>query len=373
MMKGNRLCAAILAAALGFGFMAGTPSAEAATRAELAKISVSRNGSDFKYWNEDAFSFRALTRYVADVTDPASAHYIPVEDRIAVFDLDGTLVCETTPCYFEWMMYLERALNDSSYTPAPADRAYAEEVKQTIEEVGIPNPKPDRTRKMPKDMDLRQAQSQESVFSGMTLTEYERFVRKFMQTPAEGLKNLKRGDAFYLPMVEVVSYLNANRFKCFIVSGTDRQALRILTDGILPIDKDNIIGTDITHVASHQDGADGLEYMFTEDDVVLRGEFTLKDVKMNKVANIVREIGKQPVLAFGNSSGDSSMLNYTIINNKYKALSFALLCDDLERELGCMEKADKMRADCEKYGWISVSMRDDFKTIYGNNVTRDVK
>ena len=370
-MKVKKIYTVVLAAALGFGFMTGTPASEAATRAELAQISVSRNGSDFKYWNEDAFSFRALTRYVEDVTDPENRHYIPVEDRIAVFDLDGTLVCETTPCYFEWMLYLERALNDKSFTPDPADKAYAEEVKTTIEEVGIPNPKPERMRNMPKDMDLRQAQSQESVFSGMTLPEYERFVRKFMRTPAEGMKNLKRGEGFYLPMVEVVSYLNANRFKCFIVSGTDRQTLRILTDGILPIDNDNIIGTDITHVASHQDGADGLEYMFTENDEVLRGGFTLKDVKMNKVANIVREIGKQPVLAFGNSSGDSSMLNYTIVNNKYKALSFALLCDDLDRELGCMEKADKMRADCEKYGWIPVSMRDDFKTIYGDNVTRE--
>ena len=369
-MKGNKLCAAVLAAAIGLGAALYAPAGEAATREELSKISVSRNGSDFRYWNEDAFSFRALTRYVEDVTDPGSSHYIPVEDRIAVFDLDGTLICETTPCYFEWMLYLERALNDKSFTPDPADKSYAEEVKATIEEVGIPNPKPERTRKMPKDMDLRQAQSQESVFSGMTLPEYERFVQKFMRTPAEGMKNLKRGEGFYLPMVEVVSYLNANRFKCFIVSGTDRQTLRILVNGILPIESDNIIGTDIVHLASHQDGADGLDYMFTADDEILRGNFTLKDVKMNKVANIAREIGKQPVLAFGNSSGDSSMLNYTISKNKYKALSFALLCDDLDRELGCTEKADKMRADCEKYGWIPVSMRDDFKTIYGDNVTR---
>ena len=125
------------------------------------------------------------------------------------------------------------------------------------------------------------------------------------------------------------------------------------------------------HVASHQGDADGLNYLFEKNDEILRGGFTLKDVKMNKVANIVREIGKQPVIAFGNSSGDSSMFNYTITNNKYAALAFSLLCDDLDRELGCMEKADKMRADCEKYGWIPVSMRDDFKTIYGDNVTRE--
>lgn len=369
-MKKNKLCAVVLAAALGLGAMTGAPVSEAATRAELAKISVNRTGSDFKYWNENAASFRALKAYVNDVTDPAGKNYIPVEDRIAVFDLDGTLLCETTPSYFEWMFYLERALNDKNYTPDPDDRAYAEEVKKTMDEVGIPNTKPERKRSMPKDMDLREAISQSSVFSGITLPEYEKLVKKFMQTPAEGMKNLKRGESFYMPMVEVLSYLRANRFKIFIVSGTDRQALRILTDGVLPVEKDNIIGTDIFTPASHQNGADGLEYLYTKDDELIRGNFALKNVKMNKVANIIREIGQQPVIAFGNSSGDSSMFNYTITNNKYKSLAFSLLCDDLERELGCMEKADKMRADCEKYGWIPISMRDDFKTIYGNNVTR---
>ena len=170
-------------------------------------------------------------------------------------------------------------------------------------------------------------------------------------------------------MVEVVSYLNANQFKLFVVSGTDRQTLRILVNGVMPFEMDNIIGTDVWNLASHQGEKDGLDYLYTKDDEVIRGEFVLKDIKMNKVSNIAREIGKQPVLAFGNSSGDSSMLNYTLMNNKYKSLSFALLCDDLEREFGDMAKADNMRASCEKYGWIPVSMRDDFKTIYGKNVT----
>lgn len=367
MIDKKKILSCALAAAMSLSL---AWSADAATRAEISQISVNRAGSNFKYWNKDAASYQALTSYVKDVTNAKSKNFIPKEDRIAVFDLDGTLICETTPSYFEWMLYLERALNDPGFTPSPEDRAYAQEVKDTILEAGLPNPKPGATRKMPKDMDLREAVSQESVFSGMTLPEYEKFVKKFMETPAEGMTNLKRGESFYLPMVEVVSYLKANDFKLFIVSGTDRQTLRILTDGVLPFDKDNIIGTDITHVASHQNGADGLDYMFAKNDEILRGTFTLKDVKMNKVANIVREIGQQPVLAFGNSSGDASMFNYTISNNKYKALAFSLLCDDLTRELGSMTKADSMRASCEKYGWIPVSMRDDFKTIYGDRVKR---
>ena len=64
------------------------------------------------------------------------------------------------------------------------------------------------------------------------------------------------------------------------------------------------------------------------------------------------------------------MFNYTITNNKYRSLAFALLCDDTAREYGSPKKAEKLRKTCEESGWIPVSMRDDFKTIYGDNVTR---
>ena len=76
---------------------------------------------------------------------------------------------------------------------------------------------------------------------------------------------------------------------------------------------------------------------------------------MNKVTAIAREIGKQPVLAFGNSRDDASMLNYAIYGNKYKSAAFF---------------ADKCRKLAAEYGWNVISMRDDFKTIYGDNVKR---
>ena len=84
---------------------------------------------------------------------------------------------------------------------------------------------------------------------------------------------------------------------------------------------------------------------------------------------IEQEIGKQPVLCFGNSSGDAAMANYTITNNQYKSCAYLLCCDDLERENGNTKKADKMRASCEENGWTAVSMKDDWTTIYGDGVT----
>jgi hypothetical protein len=91
---------------------------------------------------------------------------------------------------------------------------------------------------------------------------------------------------------------------------------------------------------------------------------------MNKVSVIQQEIGVQPVLSFGNSSGDNSMANFVIDDNPYSSKAFMLCCDDLERENGNTEKADKMRKCCEENGWTAISMKDDWKTIYGDSVTK---
>ena len=120
-----------------------------------------------------------------------------------------------------------------------------------------------------------------------------------------------------------------------------------------------------------QGDTDGLDYVFDDDDVlVLGGEFIIKNLKMNKVTVIMQEIGQQPVLSFGNSTGDSSMAEYATSNNPYRSLAFMLCCDDLVRENGNQAKADKMYSLCEQYGWTPISMRDDWTTIYGEGVTR---
>ena len=126
---------------------------------------------------------------------------------------------------------------------------------------------------------------------------------------------------------------------------------------------------DVGYTATHQGDTDGLDYVFQADDEVLRTDtLIIKNLKMNKVLQIVRDIGKQPVISFGNSSGDVSMHNYTIYNNPYRSAAFMLIANDEERDYGNTEKAEKLGEDWEAAGFHVISMRDDFRPIYGENV-----
>jgi len=350
----------ILSAILAGLFALGSFSiSDAASREEIAAIKVSKSGN-FKYWEKNSEAKDKLIAYVKDVTNKKSKNFIPVEDRIATFDMDGTFLCETAPYYFEWMLYLERALYDDSYNPSQAEIDYAKSIEEGIR----------ITKKFPKNVDVDEAKAQDAVFSGMTPAEYETYVKNFMQKPVEGLSNLKWGEAFYLPMVEVIKYLQANDFTVYIVSGSDRSTCRILACDLLKIRTNNVIGSDPKIIAMDQPEDDGGNYVYESQDYLVRRHLIEKNLKMNKVSYIAKEIGKQPVLAFGNSSGDTSMLNYALDDNKYKSAAFFVLCDDTERELGNLDKAESCRKLAERYGWTSISMSNDWKTIYGDNVQR---
>ncbi len=114
------------------------------------------------------------------------------------------------------------------------------------------------------------------------------------------------------------------------------------------------------------------EYNMSSDEVILLGA-PLDEVecgKSGKAAAIAREIGKRPVLAFGNSSGDYSMLNYAEGNPDREGKGFLVVCDDTEREYGSAEKAAEYLEDVEKNGWTPFSMANDWMTIYGDGVTK---
>ena len=321
------------------------------------------NGEVLSLWTNEAPLKAQLTSYIDDITNKDSANYIPVDKRIAVFDMDGTLIAETNPYYFDHCLLIYRVLQDPDYKDKASEAE--KEAAYTILK-GI------QTGEFPENMMQIHGQAVASAFAGMTVDEFLNYVLKFRKEAAPGYDGMTRGDSFYQPMVEVVDYLQDNGFKVYVVSGTDRIISRGIVKDNLNIPMSQVIGSDETIVASGQGGEDGLEYQLQKDDkIITGGQFVVKDLKMNKVSVIAQEIGEQPVLAFGNSTGDSSMCDYVVNNNPYKSLAFMLCCDDLEREYGNESKAQKMYDLCNEHGWTPVSMKNDWTTIYGEDVTKN--
>ena len=313
-------------------------------------------------WTPESVARAELVSYVEAVTEEGSADYIPVENRIAVFDLDGTLFCETDPNYFDYTLLVYRVLEDPDYKDKASD--YERETALKIVEQN-------RSGASFEGLEVDHGRCIASAFAGMTVEEFNAYIQEFKKLPMPSYEGMLRGEGWYKPMLEVVNYLQANDFTVYIVSGTDRFIVRGIVDNSpLNIPPRQIIGSDETLVAPNQGDTDGLQYVYDENDqLVLGGEFLIKNLKMNKVTVIQQEIGVQPVLSFGNSTGDASMAEYVTSNNPYRSLAFMLCCDDTVRENGSESKADKMYGLCQEFNWVPISMKNDWTTIYGDSVT----
>lgn len=359
-MLKKKILAGILAGAMAF-FSFGNIDVQAAPRSEIAAINV-QTAADFKYWREDSPTKRKIIEFVEAATDPSSPNFIPPENRIATFDMDGTFYCETAPLYFQETMFFYRVLEDPTYQAPKKIVKFAEKIKPKIY---------NKTGITPAENKIL-FQQLTKAYAGMTPKEYRAYVRKFMDTNEAGLTNLKRGEAFYLPMVEIISYLGNNGFAVYIDTACGADTTRELVEGVIPIQPDRIIASDFMYTSTKmgKDEAKNHFYDRYKEKIVISGETLNDNGKTRKIFSILNHIGKKPVLAFGNSMGDSGMFEYTLQDNPYNCAAFMVICDDVERELGNLDRAKKDKAFAEKRGWNTISMHDEFKTIYGDNVFR---
>ena len=341
-----------------YGTVTQKDAAAALERFDLLSIHAGMLSS----WTADARARNELIAYMSAITDENGDSYIPVADRIAVFDLDGTLFCETDPNYFDYTLLKYRVLDDPDYKDKASD--FEKEVANKIKEQN-------ETGKSCSGLEVDHGKAVASAFAGMTVEEFNAYIQEFKKQPMPSYDGMLRGEGWYEPMLQVVDFLKANGFTVYVVSGTDRLIVRgIAYHSPLGLPNRQIIGSDETIISSNQGETDGLNYVFTEgDELVLGGEFLIKNLKMNKVSVIMQEIGQQPVLSFGNSTGDSSMAEYVTSGNRYPSLAFMLCCDDTVRENGSESKAQKMFDLCEEFDWVPVSMKNDWTTIYGDGVT----
>ncbi len=309
-----------------------------------------------QYWTEGSEAAQSLRDYVAKVTDPKdTANYIPEKDRIAVFDMDGTLVCETYYTYFDTMMFIEYCLKDHP-------ERVTDELKQAAIEI-----KPGYTA------GEELARNFAKAYAGMTMEEFYDYVVEFGKKETASFTNMRYCDNTYLPMAEVVKYLYENGFTIYVISGTERTTTRAVVANSLFRDyvtPNHVIGTDFeVKQPGHETEASNMNFKYENgDELVLTGGFIQKNLNSNKAIYIEREIGQRPVLAFGNSGSDTSMMNYTIDSrNPYPAQAYMVVADDSVREWGRQDwetKSEEYRAK----GYIPISMKNDFAQIYPEGI-----
>ena len=284
----------------------------------------------FKFWNE-CDSLTTLKNYVEDVTNKKSSNYIPVEDRIATFDMDGTFIGELYPTYFEYNLLEYRGLDDPTYTEKDESVVAAAQNIRDFVRYNV---------ELPQPFDMIHARAAAKAYAGMTLAEFDKYVKDYASKKVNGFEGMTYAESFYKPMLEVFEYLKAYDFTYYVVSGSDRFICRSLVESMkiddertTSIEPNRVIGMDVMLKASKQGDEDGVNYtMGKEEDVVRTDELIIKNLKTNKVKQIAQEIGKVPVLSFGNSSGDSAMHNYCMGNKQYKTEAFMLIADDYERD-----------------------------------------
>lgn len=324
----------------------------------LTSCAPKKNNSLSEYWTPDSQAAESLRSYVAKVTNEKdTANYIPREDRIAVFDMDGTLTCETFYTYYDTMMFINYCLIDHPEKVSDELKAAAEEIR------------PGYTAGEALARNFAKA------YAGMTVSELYDYAVEFGQKNTDSFKNMRYIDGFYLPMVEAVKYLYDNGFTIYVISGTERTTTRAIVanspirDYVSP---SHVIGTEFeVKLKGHEDVSSNMDFKYSNgDELVFTGGFIQKNLNANKTIWIEREIGKYPVLAFGNSGSDTSMMNYALDSrNPYPAEAYMVIADDDVREWGTQDTAEKS-AKYREQGYVPISMKDDFLKIYPDTVEK---
>lgn len=289
-------------------------------------------------WNEGGAK-AAILSFVETVTDKTNPAFLPVEDRVAVFDMDGTILIEKPNfVLFDFIsrLILEQIAGNPELIQKQPYRAFYEAdwaYFGTLDLNGLYSILLDATAGYSEH---RYRQAVLNYF--MTVTD-ERFQKHYDQL-------------VYTPVTQLIKYLQEHQFEVYIVSGSDPQFSRVFSEKAMSIPSQNVIGTTVlTRWVETDTGSYFVrEHKFVEP---------INDVA-GKPVNILNKIGKQPVIAVGNSAGDYHMLEYS--KNAPYSLQVIINHDDIVREYEY--DADKMRNLCTKNGWVEVSMKNDFKVIF---------
>ncbi len=312
----------------------------------LAAAAMARAGDPLPSWT-DGPAKKAIVEFVGKVTQEGSPDFVPVAERVATFDNDGTLWAEQ-PMYFQFLFAIDR--------------------------VNVLAPQhPEWKRKEPFASLLRGylrcalageeraiAEIVMATHAGMTTAEFEQIVKDWMATAKHPKTGKRYTEMVYQPMLELLAYLRASGFKTFIVSGGGVEFMRTWTEKVYGIPPEQVVGSSIKTKLEMREG----------NPVLIRlPEINFLDDRADKPVGIHRHIGRRPLAAFGNSDGDREMLEWTQAGGGAR-LMMLVRHDDAAREYAYGPKSkigtftDSLLAEAKKKGWTVISMKDDWKRIF---------
>ena len=316
----------------------------AATLALAATVVSAQN--PLPTWN-DGPTKQAIADFVARVTKEGSPDFVPPEERIAVFDNDGTLWAEQ-PMYFQLLFALDRV---KALAPQHSEWKTKEPFASLLK----------------GDVKGALAGGEKAIVeivmtthAGMTTTQFEQIVKDWIATARHPRFKRPYTECVYQPMLELLAHLRANGFKTFIVSGGGIEFMRPWTEKVYGIPPEQVVGSSIKTKYEMRDGKPVL---------VRLPKIEFIDDKTGKPIGINSHIGRRPIAAFGNSDGDQQMLEWTQAGGGAR-LMMLVHHDDAEREwaYGAKSKigtfSEALMDEAKKNGWTVISMKNDWKCIF---------
>jgi hypothetical protein len=300
----------------------------------------------------DGSTKSAIVDFVGRVTAEGPDFVFP-DERVAVFDNDGTLWCEK-PMYIQLDFIVRRLAEKAAADGSLADRQpYQAAVAGDLQWFGGAITK----HYQGDDADLKVlAGGIMSLHASMTVDDHAALVGKFYAEASHPTLGRSYLNCTYTPMVELLRYLEANGFTCYIVSGGGRDFMRPVTSQIYGIPPERVVGT-----AQNLkfEGADG------HGELLIQPALDVFDDGPEKPVRIWSRIGRRPILSAGNSNGDDEMLHYSGKPGA-AALRLVVLHDDGEREFDYTAGAERVLDHADQFGWTVVSMKNDWTTVFGD-------
>jgi len=296
-------------------------------------------------WN-DGKTKQSIVDFVAKVTKEGSADFVPIPERIATFDNDGTLWAEQ-PLYFQFLFALDRV------------KALAPEHPEWREKEPFASLLKGDMKGALAGGDRALLEIVAATHSGMTTDEFQKLVGDWLATAKHPITKRPYTEMVYQPMLELLAYLRANGFKTFIVSGGGVEFMRAFAEKTYGVPPEQVVGSSGKTKFEMRDG---------QPVLIKLPEINFVDDKDGKPIGINEYIGRRPVMAFGNSDGDLQMLQWTAAGPGARFCLYVHHTDaerewayDRESKIGTL---DKGLDEAAARGWTVVDMKNDWSKIF---------